>query len=263
MDKSILRHRLRSFLSTSSGVRKPALDLLKKFESHNEWGAYFFGGVPRDLALGPKGTRPRDIDLILANVSEFEIEDEVADSLVGKNRFGGLKLEVKGWPFDVWGYRKSWAFINFPLLFRTFEDVPKTTFLNIEAILVSIAVDGSAGRSVIDHGFFECIESRTLEINFEPNPFPQLCAIRSIYLAAKLDFFIGPNLASYLSRARGQYTVADLMEVQAKHYGKPRLQESDLAMYWDYVSQSITEDRLSRVRLPLSRQNQLRLWDYE
>src|SRR5690554_5107071 len=69
---------------------------------------YLFGGVLRDLALF--GTRGfcSDIDLVV---------DEGWDTCVPflehlgarKNKFGGYRLWVAGWPVDIWSAEETWA----------------------------------------------------------------------------------------------------------------------------------------------------------
>lgn len=76
--------------------------------------------------------------------------------------------------------------------------MPKTTFLNVEAAAVELATVHGKSRRIYTHGFFEALADRTLEINFEENPFPALCVVRALITAARLQFLIGPKLSKYL-----------------------------------------------------------------
>ena len=62
--------------------------------------------------------------------------------------------------------------------------MPKTTFLNVEAVAVELNPRPTRSRKLYESGFFEGVATETIEINLEENPFPDLCVARSLLTAA-------------------------------------------------------------------------------
>ena len=97
---------------------------------------YLFGGVLRDLALlGRKGFNS-DIDLVVeGDWSHFV--SYLQSLKAHKNKFGGYRLMVDGWPIDIWNAKETWAIKQGFVLYKGIASLTDTTVLNWDAILMN------------------------------------------------------------------------------------------------------------------------------
>src|SRR5205823_2395036 len=137
-----------------------------------------------------------------------------------------------------WPLAQTWAFVQDAIAVPTFAALPSTTFFNLEAIAVEVwAPPGRARRLYSGNDqFFEGLLSRTLEINREENPFPDLCVVRGLIMSADLNFRIGPGLARYIALHGRHLTPRDLDDIQQRHYGRHRCHGETLRKWIDLVS---------------------------
>src|SRR5882757_4862769 len=217
-----LRTKLTRFLSGTSGVRaahrQALFEVFDRIKS-NKWEAVLFGGTLRDLMLYGPGHSPRDIDIVISNVDADQIAASFMDCSSRRTRFGGLHLEYRGWLVDVWSLHDTWAIKNSGKFRADFDDLPRTTFLNVEAVIADLVPSRGKSRNIRDSGFFDAISQRLLDINYEENPFPTLCVVRSLITAARLRFSISRKLCKYLLHHAERVSPEELVDVQIKHYG--------------------------------------------
>ncbi len=215
-NQRVLRTRLRHFLHDKEvGPRRRALkQSLLPFKEEG-LSAYFFGGLLRDLLLG---VTPRDVDLVVADEHAEAIEEQFGEQVRHRNRFGGLYVKTPGWDFDVWPVGQTWAFTHEWGHDRTFEALPKTTFLNIEAIAVQVWPESGHARVLHENGFFDAFRSRRLEVNHEANPYPDVCVVRSLLIAFRLNFGLGPRLVEYVARHAEDLSRRDIEQILLQHY---------------------------------------------
>jgi hypothetical protein len=135
--EQLLRHRVSDFVGKQTQRRKPMQSVLEHV-SANQWPAYLFGGVARDLLRCGLKAEVRDVDIVLDGGVFPQVEQTMAAYLKRRTRFGGLHLEHQGWLFDMWSLGSTWAFREGFVSGADFADLPKTTFLNIEAIVVEL-----------------------------------------------------------------------------------------------------------------------------
>ena len=225
--------------------------------------AVLFGGTLRSLLISRlryrRLGRPRDVDIVVHGATLDELRSSFERYISRETRFGGLQLERRPWHFDVWPLEKTWAFVKDGVASPSFEDLPKTTFFNMEAIAVDVWPRAGHERRIFsaDDQFFDGLATRTLDINREENPFPALCVIRGLVMAWSLDFSVGNRLARYLVHHGSQLSNSDLLDVQAKHYGMVRLPTSWMRRWIEHIATQL--DRSDSVRsIVLPRQQ--RLW---
>jgi hypothetical protein len=132
-----LRFKVEEFLTgrhhNCSGRGQALLKIVDRIRRQN-WNAVLFGGTLRDLMIYGDAEPPRDVDIVFAGVSTDQIAALFADGLVGRTRFGGLHLKYEACLFDMWSLADTWALKKSIKSTFNFEDLPKTTFLNVEAI---------------------------------------------------------------------------------------------------------------------------------
>lgn len=214
-----LRARVRRFVADDSkwcSCRYKALRKIREFERH----AFLCGGAVRDILLSDSRNNiiPRDLDIVLGYAEMKNIADSFSDCTKRWNCYGGVSIQVKDWSIDMWPLQKTWAFENKYVEGRGFNDFPKTTFLNIEAVAIQLFGKKGKKREIYSKGFFEAIAERTIELNFEENPAPAKCIVRALRIANKFKFVIGPRLARYMISYTNQMEIEELAEIYQRRY---------------------------------------------
>jgi hypothetical protein len=249
-----LRFKVEEFLTgrhhNCSGRGQALLKIVDRIRRQN-WNAVLFGGTLRDLMIYGDAEPPRDVDIVFAGVSTDQIAALFADGLVGRTRFGGLHLKYEACLFDMWSLADTWALKKSIKSTFNFEDLPKTTFLNVEAIAADIIPKPGGARKILSHGFFEAISDKLLDINYEENPFPTLCVVRTLETAARLRFRISPRLCSYVIHYSRLTSAEELVEVQVKHYGTSRRTASEFNSLIKFVAAEYKNSSAGGVTLPL------------
>lgn len=205
-----------------------------------EWRAYLVGGTLRDLLVAPESHQrfhPRDIDIIVEGASREQLQEALRGILAFERftRFGGLHLSRglssgENISFDIWTLADTWGFHSRNITPRI-EDFPKTTFLNIDSCATELIADPGKERQLFEQGFFESISRRVLDVNYEPNPYPHVCVVRSLLLAVQLDFTIARPLAKFILENADDGGIESLMEAQQSHYGRLRCDAHELEQW--------------------------------
>lgn len=249
-------------LSRNDGVvwKEPILGVLSELR-HSNVQAVLFGGTLRSLLTarvfqGRRG-RPRDVDVVVSGAPLADLEERFGAILSRRTRFGGLQLRRGHWQFDVWPVGDTWAFKHDPTTEASFAELPSTTTFNLEAIAVEAWPTGSRSRELFsgEDQFFEGILSRTLELNRDDSPFPELTVVRGLVMASELRFKIGPRFARYVRQAGGSLTEERLDHIQVSHYGHARLDSRTLK---SLIISVVREPSEGAVTLPVL--GQLDLW---
>lgn len=185
------------------------------------WASVLFGGIVRHL-LRPDASDvpPRDVDIVIDGGSSRRLALELAPYCPTRNRWGGFRFSLDGISFDVWLLRETWGFGALPGVPRVAANLPRTTFLNIEAVAVAVEKDRRGKRQVHSHGFCEALESRTLDVNLETNPYPAACVVRALVTAARERMDIDPTLWTYLRRHGRALSTEEIEAIQLTHYGR-------------------------------------------
>jgi hypothetical protein len=225
--------------------------------------AVFFGGTLRSLLISrlyeKRLGRPRDVDIVVAGTSIEALRERFREIIARETRFGGLHLSRMNWHFDLWPLHRTWAFVKDNRLEPDFSALPSTTFFNLESIAVDVWPTPGCSRNIYsgDDQFFDGILSKTLEINREENPFPSLCVVRSLLMAAGIDFAIGPRLVRYIASHGGGIALDELEEIQRKHYGAIRQVGLTLQEWIKRIIEFHVKNPDTSFRLPLHRQQTL------
>ena len=254
-----LRNLVTDFLGSRGRNISPPSEIIESIRNR-KWRAVLFGGTLRDLmVLGP-ARPPRDIDIVIDEVSRDEIRKEFEGYVYRYTRFGGLTLRTAGWFVDVWPLRDTWAIKNSLVNSVDFASLPKTTFLNVEAVCVELKPSPGKSRVIYAKGFFEAICEQIVEINLEENPFPSLCIVRSLLTAAKLNYKIGPKLMMYLMHHAYKHDFEELISIQLSHYGQVSCTLEQLADWLTCIRAQYRTSKTSAAQLPIRPAQQLRLW---
>ena len=155
----------------SSDIEKLFINSILKYSD-----ALIFGGISRDYFLNNGNKiKHRDVDIVLKNDIK-EIEEKYSKYLIKKTRFNGLNLKIGNNFYDIWTINDTWGIKNSSLLgFELNKFLPSTSFFNITAIVYSIK-----NKVFTFHkDFVKAISNKTLDITYEPNPYPELCILKT------------------------------------------------------------------------------------
>lgn len=174
--------------------------------------AIIFGGAIRDWFFNKS---PRDIDIVV-DCSSSRLEDILSQHEAQKNKFGGFKFNLNQIEFDIWNLNSTWAFNNDTKFAKTMETVPETVFLNIDAITYCMNTG-----AIVDKGFTQAIESKLLDIVYEPNPYPYLCVSKALIALFKYDLKSSDKLRTFIrDQVERGYNEACFNRYQKVSYGK-------------------------------------------
>lgn len=252
----LLRSRLSRFLTEPAPWKDNLREIVEALK-RTKWDAVVFGGVLRDLALYGPAERPRDVDIVV-NCSSYELSTWLSAFPSERTRFGGFRVRLHKWNFDIWTLRETWAFTTSNME-PTFENLPKTTFFNIEGIAAQLNTAPRQRRAVYSFGFADAISSKILDINFEPNPFPQLCIVRGLLTAVRHRLQLSSRLARYMANHANRTEIAEIVQVQSRHYGVVRLRPQDIELWLNHIEHSLRGNSDTPVRLPSTTGRQLNL----
>jgi hypothetical protein len=222
---------------------------------------FLFGSAIRNLLISRPRPAFRDLDVVVGGVSNAELAAFFGTRVARPTRFGGLHLEVRGVPLDVWPISETWAFRHLGMLNGNFADLPRTTFLDIEAITAELTTTRGRARDIHSKGFFHSLLSKCIDINLEDNPFPDLCVVRSLITAVRLRFSIGRRLAKFVLYHVGRIPLEELTKTARHHYAHYLWQESDLHSWIKAIKEQFRVSSLRPIDLSMLRPRQLQFWE--
>ena len=221
--KASLQKRLRSLTGNerSRGVTAVQVESILRRLPGGRARLFLVGGLLRDMALSQHSYRPRDIDFMVAGVSRAQLSIKYADLISGRTSLGGYRLGEKGlrkMTSDIWRLEDTWA-LKQQNQEKSIQAFLSTPFLNLDCI-VAEWVECDHDWRVHDHGFWSGASLRTLDINYPLNPYPLLCAIRSIALSRKYNFKVTHRLARFAISEIEDVSKDELLWVQKSHFGR-------------------------------------------
>ena len=214
-----LRRQITEFVSRSNPAVQSVIDTLGKLRTRG-WTAFIFGGIPRGVFGQGRRYQPRDLDLVFDDEHFEYFESAFEHCIQRRNNYGGLRLRMGDAAVDAWPLHGTWAFRQGYVDGPSFERLPATTFLNIDAIVVEAVPAPGKKRRVYECGFFSGWSERTLEINLEMNPHPGICVARTLRISRRYGFRLSNRLAMYVWRMLATSPLEDISAAEAKHYGR-------------------------------------------
>jgi hypothetical protein len=151
--------------------------------------------------------------------------------MVRKTRFGGYKLCIEGKEIDIWELKKTWAIHHRPKFEMMLDELlPATSFFNITAIVFSMAEN----RFLYKKKFEQGISKRLLDIVYEPNPFPELCIVKTIEYVQRYRLRVSKHLRRYILKHFEQVN-RKLISIQLSHYGVIKYNEEIINQFIEMI----------------------------
>jgi len=202
---------------------------------------FAFGGTPRGVLHQGGFYRPRDLDLVFDD-EHFEWFKFAFESFIQRrNRYGGLRLRIADMAVDAWPLSATWAFRNGLCSNPSFETLPRTTFLNIDGLVVELSPQKGKSRRVFEAGFFSAWRRKTLDINLRYNPHPSVCVARTLCISRRFGFRVSHNLARYLLEMLTTLPMEELISCQISHYGQVEFSADTLTMLRRHLEKHLDE----------------------
>ena len=177
---------------------------------------YLFGGVLRDLALSGREGFESDIDLVVDG-DWAHLVGYLKSVGFARNRFGGFRGDVDGWPVDIWNSRETWAIRAGLVQYRGIESLTKTTILNWDAILLNWRTK----QIVCRPDYFRQIEEGVMDVVLVKNPNPLGAAVRAFrHLCLKDARVVTVQAARYLGDAARKYSSETIVKSEFASYGR-------------------------------------------
>jgi hypothetical protein len=192
---------------------------------------FLVGGLLRDIVLSSGALRPRDIDFMVVGSSLDELTEIYRDLIYARTSLGGFRLRRANSmnlsrTFDLWRMEDTWALKERSHRKITIRLFLTTPFLNLDAVAAEwVSVEDR--WQIHENGFCQGVATRCLDINYEPNPNPPLCAVRALYLAKRYQLKLNVKLANYVVNHLSEISERESHNVQLAHFGKVAVSSSD------------------------------------
>jgi hypothetical protein len=176
---------------------------------------YIFGGVLRDLALLGRRGFNSDVDIVVeGELVHFSRYLELCGAK--RNRFGGYRINVDGWPIDIWSAEETWAIRKGLVQYNGIGSLINTTVLNWDAILMNWRTK----NFICGPKYLQSLRDRALDIVLEQNPNPLGMAVRVFrHLSLKDAKSISVTAVAYLERCTARYSFNQLRDAELSSYG--------------------------------------------
>lgn len=188
---------------------------------------YLFGGVLRDVALFGRRGFASDIDLVVEGDWKHCIK-YLASLGAHRNRFGGFRLEVGGWPVDIWNATDTWAIKQGFVTYNDIASLTETTVLNWDAILMN----WRTGAFVCRERYLQELRERTLDVVLMANPNPLGMIVRVFrHLCSKDARRVTRAAAKFLAESTAEHSYTDIASEERRSYGNSLIRRDTYAFF--------------------------------
>jgi hypothetical protein len=216
-DMNALRQRVERFLRSELLVLPPFNDLLSLVGSFGP--AVLFGGLIRDLALGNARSFSSDVDIVVKDMPPHVLAHFASRHAAGENSFGGFRVPMGRWLFDIWTFERTWAFSAGFVDGHSLADLLSTTFFNWDAVLFDIQKRQLIARP----SYLSDLQHGCLAINLRATPNELGAVVRALRLMWQSEAKISPELAEFIHAQIVEHGLDQIVASDAKRSGRRRL----------------------------------------
>ena len=242
LDSSTVANSLQSFLHSDSAIAK-ALRAL----SLSQCKIYVFGGCLRDIVIhNSAGRGIRDIDIVVDS-NDFSDFCEIFSSFtIGRNAFGGLKLEIGSVPIDAWSLQSTWALEGNFFATKSYQNLPNTVFLNIDGIVAELTPLCFEKTGIYAKPFIDAFKTKTLDIVFQYNPNPILVVNKAIEAMVRYDMSLSHSLARYIAATLRSVQTVEVEAAQERRYKRPIFSSDTFAHFSKELFKYVDSDNAAK-----------------
>lgn len=181
---------------------------------------FVFGGALRDISLWGAPHFSSDVDIVVRVHDEHAYGEILGKLEAEQNKFGGHRLKLDRWNFDVWEIARTWAFTTGAVEVKSHLSLLETTFFNWDAILYDWQT------ASLHHGqsYFSNLTEKYLELVLEENPNNVGSFVRSLRTLCISDEIIaGPRLSEFVKMNFGTIDNDNILSYEAERFPTSRL----------------------------------------
>lgn len=202
----------------------PAAELFKRLLEAGK--LYLIGGALREFKDHGRIEDLRDADFIIQVTEAEEWKKIINCYQPERNHFDGYKFICEGLIVDVWEIENTWALRNRKVAMKEgncLEALPKTVFLNMDAILYDLTED-----IWYDKEYQDAKRTGVLDVVLEENPYIELNVLRAMILQQKYHMEYSDRLKKIIAdctRKKKDFSQI-LMQIQKRRYHREILGQS-------------------------------------
>ncbi|MFC4310802.1 nucleotidyltransferase domain-containing protein [Steroidobacter flavus] len=206
---------------------------------------YLFGGVLRDVALFGYRGFASDLDLVVEGDWDHCVK-YLASLGAHQNKFGGFRLDVAGWPVDIWNATDTWAIRQGLVRYHGIASLTETTVLNWDAILMN----WRTGAFVCREGYLEDLRERTLDVVLVANPNPLGMIVRVFrHLCSKEARRVTSAAAKFLTESTTRYSYTDIVNAERRSYGNSMIKRDTYKLFEQMNDSEATSFSLGAIEI--------------
>jgi len=197
-----------------------------------------FGGMLRDFSLYGRKEFSSDIDIVIQANSNTNLINILKKYDTEINSFGGLRVKVGRWLFDIWYLENTWAFKQGIIKEQSFQSLVNTTFFNWDAIVLEL--NNKNRKIYCNKNYFKDLGNRFLTINLEENPNPNGIIVRTLKRFIENDANLSFRLAKYVDEGIDDIG-REIFLNDIEKFKKNSLSQNMVIMALDQIHQFINE----------------------
>ncbi|NTF18103.1 hypothetical protein G6L37_06770 [Agrobacterium rubi] len=210
--------RLESFLAGSDGRGLELAANLSRFSTAFRAVA-IVGGMIRDFArVGAPGFHS-DIDLVI-DAPTAAVSDFARQVGARANAFGGNSVVLGGWEFDFWALETTWAAREGHVHLSVIDDVLKSTFFEIDAILFHLG----RRKVICNDVYLSSQQLNILEVNLEANASIIGCLYRAARRILGWELTAGSRLRHFISNNLDSAAFVEMTSIEKRKMATPIIQ---------------------------------------
>ncbi|MEO0487384.1 MAG: hypothetical protein AAF092_15870 [Pseudomonadota bacterium] len=197
---------------------------------------FIFGGALRDISLLGAPSFASDVDAVVQVHDVETFMDILGRYEAAQNKFGGHRVRIGRWNFDVWEVSRTWAFTEGVVEALSPLSLLETTFFNWDAILY----DWRSSSLHFGQNYFSDLSQRYLELVLEDNPNTVGALVRTLRtLCLSDEIQTGRRLSAFVVSGLDKISNEEILSYEASSFFRKRLSDtllSDMrarALAWD------------------------------
>jgi hypothetical protein len=237
-DHKTAKKRLRRFFEEPKPERRHVPSLISRLAEASD--VFVFGGAVRDISLLGGSKFNGDVDIVVRAFDRNGLHSILESYSAEKNKFGGYRLQIGQWKFDVWEASETWAYKVGAVEEQTHLSLLETTFFNWDSIIFD------AHKGVLHHGpkYFSDLADKYLELILEDNPNMLgafVRALRTLNLSDEIR--TGPKLSYFLKTQLANIADKEIMSYEGGSFAKRYITPTLLADFRENASVWRGQDR--------------------